>query len=98
MDKYTLEVGKHYGYPQCCIEWFAKERIAKHPLEMEPLTAKQNEAHGGTGFVPCPKCAETVTAATLHTLIKNRQCSLPFPEEKEEELLPLRKKYLHHQH
>ncbi len=93
MDRYTFEVGKHYGYPQCCIEWFIKERIEKHPMDMIPLTAKQSQVHGNNGFIPCPTCAETVTKETLHTLIKGRKCSTPFPEENAKQLAKLKVKF-----
>lgn len=93
MDRYTFEVGKHYGYPECCIRWFSKERIEKHPLDFTPLTGKQEQLCG-TGFIPCPACAEKVTVDTLHTLITNRECTNPFPEDDDRKgIEAIRKKY-----
>jgi hypothetical protein len=73
------EAGQYYGYPECCIEWFIT-RALTFP-GMPPLTPAQAAAHGGRGFVPCPECAEKVTAETIHTLIKERQCIHPYPKD-----------------
>lgn len=83
MDKYTYEVGKYLGYPECCIKWFSEERIEKHPSEHIPLTQEQKAVHGYRGFIPCPDCAAKVTEETLPTLIKDRQSPHPFPDDNE---------------
>lgn len=79
MDKRTLELGVYFGYPECCIRWFSEERIKVRPSQHKPLTPQQKAVHGFRGFVPCPKCAETVTHDTIHVLIKNRICNRPYP-------------------
>lgn len=81
MDQITYERGKYFGYPDCCIKWFSEERIEKHPNTFTPLTPKQNEVHKYRGFIPCPACAEKVTPTTINTLIKDRKCPLPYPQE-----------------
>lgn len=81
MDKITLERGRYFGYPECCIKWFSEERIEKHPLEMVPLTKQQQAVHGFRGFIPCPVCAEKVTHDTIRELIKNRVCATAYPED-----------------
>lgn len=68
-------MGRYYGYPQCCIDWFTGTSVGR------PLTAKQSEVHGYNGFIPCPACAEKVTKDTIHTLIKNRVCETPYPND-----------------
>lgn len=72
------QLGRYFGYPECCIQYFVHIRIESMP----PLTPKQEAVHGNTGFIPCPTCAEKVTAETLHTLIHNRSCPHPFPHGK----------------
>lgn len=72
------ELGRWFGYPECCIKWFMQSRIIPFPNVIK-LTKKQEEVHGFRGFIPCPSCAEKVTHDTLHTLIKNRQCPEDFP-------------------
>lgn len=75
------ERGIYFGYPACCIRWFIENRGKATPEGATPLTPKQEDVHGYNGFIPCPKCAEMVTAETIHALIKNRQCPAPYPHE-----------------
>jgi hypothetical protein len=72
-------MGRYFGYPECCIKWFSEKRIEVHPFMHEPLTPKQEAAHGFRGFIPCPECAEKVTHDTIHELIKNRVCNRAYP-------------------
>lgn len=74
---YYTEMGRYFGYPDCCIQWFITDRVEKFP-DYPPLTAQQEVVHGNNGFIPCPTCAEKVTAETIGTLIVNRQCSEPY--------------------
>ena len=76
----NAERGKYFGYPDCCIKWFVENRDMPFP-DVVDLTEKQEAVHGYRGFIPCPKCAESITADTLHTLIKDRGCPMPFPLE-----------------
>lgn len=69
-------MGRYYGYPQCCIDWF------NGPWQTDrKLTDKQESVHGYHGFIPCPSCAEKVTKETIYTLIKNRICDTPYPND-----------------
>jgi hypothetical protein len=68
------DYGRYFGYPECCIAWFSAYAGSR-------LTPKQSACHHNRGFIPCPACAETVTGDTLHTLIADRQCPTPFPED-----------------
>lgn len=80
MENPFYETGKYYGYPDCCIEYFTGRALMIRLLGRRvSLSEKQEEVNGGTGFIPCPSCAEKVTKDTLHTLIKDRKCPSPFP-------------------
>lgn len=68
------EWGRYFGYPECCIKWFVEHAGTK-------LTTSQNAVHGHRGFIPCPSCADKVTRETLHTLLVDRKCALPFPHD-----------------
>ena len=68
------EIGRYYGFPECCIESFMQTMGALG----NPLGA---EAGNGTGFIPCPKHAQQVIDGDikLEDLINNRECETPFP-------------------
>lgn len=94
MDKITLERGKYFGYPECCIKWFSEERMEKHPAHHAPLTPMQEAAHGFRGFIPCPECAEKITHDTVHELIKDRKCPFEYPATSYTEMLEVKRKNL----
>lgn len=73
MNKLKI-LGKHFGYPECCIESFERTMGAVG-------NPKGAEAGNGTGFIPCPSCADKVNKGEikLEELIHNRKHSLPFP-------------------
>lgn len=79
MDQQTHDMGKFYGYPECCIKWFSEERIEKDFNNLAPLTPAQEAAHNYNGFVPCPVCAEKITSKTIGTLIHDRVCPKDYP-------------------
>lgn len=71
------KMGKFFGYPQCCIDWFVEERASK----FTPLTTDQEKAIDNRGFIPCPECAKKVNNSfPLSNLIINRICNKPYPE------------------
>jgi hypothetical protein len=72
-----IEWGRYFGYPECCIQWFVENRVDKFP-DLPPLTPQQDAIHGNNGFIPCPTCAEKVTAKTIGILITNRVCPIPY--------------------
>lgn len=80
MFNWTVEVGKYFGYPICCITSFEniQNNAGRRTAEQAYLTAIQ-----GTGFTPCPKHAKEIVEGkiTIESLIINRMCPLPFPEE-----------------
>jgi hypothetical protein len=76
-ERYKL-LGQHYGYPECCINWFEDRAYRKVSFQ---LTAYQEACDMGHGFIPCPDCAETLhdEDKSLNSLIKDRKHPYPFP-------------------
>ena len=78
-DKYTpttvAELGRHLGYPPCCIRAFISlEHLGK---DYEGMRAKPLF---GTGFIACKSCAESFTAKELTSMINaNRTHHARFP-------------------
>jgi hypothetical protein len=74
-------LGLYLGYPECCAKSF-----------IDTMGAVNNKLGGevsdGTGFIPCPQCAQRVKdqEIKLEDLIGIRHHSLPFPEENFEEI------------
>lgn len=76
MEHYKL-MGRYFGYPECCSDWFLNRVIS-----FVPLTEKQEQVHNGYGFIPCPLCAEKINNSfPITELIKNRICSTPYPKD-----------------
>lgn len=73
------EIGKYFGYPDCCIQW-QKSQVENNSFELNETQHKINQ---GFGFMPCPECAEKVlkNETTIQGLIKNRICKTPYPFE-----------------
>jgi hypothetical protein len=78
-----------FGYPKCCIDAFIKRSQSmlisddKGKVTIDPLTEEQSQAHGHTGFIPCPSCAtklvendKPVESLITHRMLKKK----PFPE------------------
>lgn len=76
-----IKMGKYYGYPDCCIQYFIKKASAGSFEN----SFEQDAVHKNTGFTPCQDCAERIVKGetTLHELIKDRQHHLPFPRSDE---------------
>lgn len=64
--------GKHFGYPECCVEAFLEGSGARYLPETLWFL--------GTGFIACIKCATREEKELKAEIIRNRQCSIPFPE------------------
>ena len=78
--------GKLFGYPQCCIDWFVERssKIYSLPTMEEILKAAEvleNQRGYSHGFIPCPECARKVTPGTEGSLITNRLCPTPYPDD-----------------
>jgi hypothetical protein len=76
-DRYK-RLGKHYGYPDCCISWFEDRAYRKVSFH---LTQYQEDCDMGHGFIPCPACAEKLHKEdkSLNSLITDREHPYPFP-------------------
>lgn len=82
----TEEVGKYFGYPQCCIEAYLKILANGGRKTAEQANPK---VHRDTGFIPCPDHARQVLRGevTLESLVNNRIYPYPFPNEPEMKVL-----------
>lgn len=74
---FRFVTGIYYGYPVCCITFFAKKAFGFDGLTLEQIATLEFK-----GFVPCPTCAEKIYKGELETrdLIKNRVCKTPYPD------------------
>lgn len=57
--------GRHYGYPQCCIESFCNETV----------TRRQRIAGNKSGFIPCKHHTKLILSGriTVQSLIRKPQ-------------------------
>jgi hypothetical protein len=66
--------GIHYGYPDCCINYFISglERSIEQKSIIEKINCK--------GFVPCPSCSLKILNKefSIEALITNRKHYKPF--------------------
>lgn len=69
-----IGMGRYFGYPSCCIASF---------LEVFDISEAQEAVHEGHGFLPCHECSVQILEGkkTLASLIRDRQCPTPFPQE-----------------
>lgn len=73
-------LGKYFGYPECCINEFKKCCINKF-RKSEHTKIKIPGNH--TGFIPCEKCSLLVIKGEkkISDLITNRYCLREFPND-----------------
>lgn len=69
-DEIYTAVGKHLGYPDCCIKGF---------LHIYKTGGVEPRKLNGTGFVPCLECNKLSTEELLDTINKNRRSNVKFP-------------------
>lgn len=70
------DMGRYYGYPQCCIEHF-QQRWSMSPFERAIDLADQPLRF--TGYVACIDCRTTKTVDELiETIESRRECPQPF--------------------
>jgi hypothetical protein len=76
LKKYWSEMGKHFGYPECCINEFCEIEYKKRTKAQDMRSVHQN-----TGFIPCANHAELILKGeiTLSSLISNRKNRAKFP-------------------
>lgn len=78
-----VSLGKYYGYPKCCIQYFMRYIVchgANKAAVRRSHTRMQIRVCGGSGFIPCPRCAWKIHTkqTTLEGLITGRICTDPF--------------------
>ena len=80
MVNMTEELGKYFGYPICCIQAYID--VLENAGRKTPEQYYINQI-SGDGFIPCPNHAKQIISGqiTLESLIQNRVCILPFPQE-----------------
>lgn len=74
-----LARGRYYGYPPCCVRYFALIRLAG----ADPRGYGRNVKFplDGSGYIPCPTCEATYTDEELIARIAEYRLSPhPFPE------------------
>lgn len=86
------DVGKYYGYPECCIEFFMTKNIYN-----KEFTQINRKASNDTGFIPCTKHATQILEKknTLEDILHNRQCETKFPNDNGIVIQELRTKRKH---
>lgn len=59
-EQYWIEVGRGFGYPECCVNFFCDSVVPHIAMTNLPYygtsEAVMKEPWYGTGFVPCPVC------------------------------------------
>lgn len=71
-------MGRHYGYPKCCIDHF----YDNYPIgvNVEKASAEERKLGlGGTGYHPCPECAQKPLDQIYLAITARRECEVPFP-------------------
>jgi len=68
------DVGKFYGYPDCCINSFCERKF------IGDISEEQRMVHNGSGFIPCKNHSMEIIAGKIkiESLIQNRECQFPF--------------------
>lgn len=74
-NKYYFEIGRYFGYPECCIaEFIFRVSTGNFPIPARPLD--------GTGYIPCINCSLKTEEELTKNINTNRDTSLnSFPDE-----------------
>ena len=84
-------IGKFFGYPDCCINWYVNTQKKYGKGNQDHLSNYQEAFLKGTegiGFLPCPKCAKKIIKRNLSPdkfVKKTRRATEPFPFAGEDE-------------
>ncbi len=66
------EMGRHYGYPPCCIENYLNQS------DQTNIKARREQYQFVYGFLPCAQCYEKLAnGADVNFLLINRKCVGP---------------------
>lgn len=83
--KHWERMGKHFGYPKCCIDSFVKRATRLVSGLRAELTSNQQRVHNHTGFIPCDECSKDIVRGekSLEGLIDTgtRTCKYQFPTD-----------------
>lgn len=87
-------VGKYYGYPECCIEFFMTIMVNR---ELGKKAQINRMVSNDTGFIPCTNHARQILKKkmTLEDILQNRQCETKFPNDNGKVIQELRTKRKH---
>lgn len=80
-------LGRHYGYPKCCIDSFCSL------MHLGEDYFTENHWAYGTGFVPCKECVTIPEEEMLRIIAENRQAKYPFPRESMKETDEILRKF-----
>lgn len=74
-----IDFGKHFGYPNCCINDFVKRNNIDY--NFIPPSRTQKRIGNKSGFIPCSYCAWKVMTkqCKLEDLIRHRKEKISFP-------------------
>lgn len=70
MSKYYYILGRCYGFPECCIDFFLKKEISTIPIP---------EQFVDTGFIPCESCRIKSSDVLLEDIYSRRLTPNKFP-------------------
>ena len=86
MMNVTEELGKYFGYPECCIREYNAILAKGGRKSPEQLLVRSQHNHG---FTPCTAHARRILLGviTVESLIRNRICPLPYPVEPDIEVI-----------
>ncbi len=66
------EMGRHYGYPTCCIENYQDQS------DQTNIKSRRKEYQFVYGYLPCAQCYEKLAnGANINNLMINRKCVEP---------------------
>jgi hypothetical protein len=77
----VVELGRYFGYPDCCILNFLGRGMALHMGYMKLASISGKLPLEGTGYVPCPVCRQRSEDELKAEIGNRRQCPLPFPQD-----------------
>lgn len=78
-DMDWVELGLYLGYPVCCVIDFSGRMHLAYTEHYDLLDRKARPL-SGSGYVPCPLCAQKTEEELIATIVANRKCPTPFPE------------------
>lgn len=86
MMNVTEVIGRYFGYPTCCIKEYDRVLASGGRKSTEQILVQARHNHG---FVPCTAHCQQILEGktTIESLIHDRLCPLPYPEEPDIEVI-----------